>query len=328
MVGAPGGGLPWRSYSVVIPTKDRAPRAAAAVTALLAQTRRPERIVVVDAGTPALDIPAAVRELAEGAGVELVVVHTEPSTSAQRNRGVDRVATPLVLLLDDDVSLEPAYAERLLARWGHDGLEAFGAMIGVPEVVPDHGRAGRALRRALMLHVFERRGRATTLRRSGKVRYVPNPASEVTVPVVGAGATLMRTDLLRRHRFDERFPGYAPGEDLELSLRLAADAPILQTPAVRYRHHWDPRERTSATRWALRGRRETYFRLRHLGRSPLDLAAFALSLVAETVAAAADSARERDPRHVRGFVAGVVEALREWRAGRRAYPRPSRSAIP
>jgi hypothetical protein len=40
------------------------------------------------------------------------------------------------------------------------------------------------------------------------------------------------------------------------------------------------------------------------------MAAFALSLVAESGVALVESIRERDPRHVRGFVGGVLQSLR------------------
>jgi hypothetical protein len=130
------------------------------------------------------------------------------------------------------------------------------------------------------------------------------------VPALGAGATLYRTDLALAHPFDERFDGYAPGEDLEMAARVAAAAPLLQTPEVKWTHLWDPRERASPGRWRVRGRCETYFRLKRLDRSPLTMAAFALSLAAETAIALAESARERDPRHVKGYVTGIVEAVR------------------
>jgi len=301
------------TYTTVIPTKDRADRVRTAVEEMLAQTRLPERIVVVDASEPALELADQLRDATREAGVELVLVHAPPSTAGQRNRGVERVETPVTLLLDDDVSLQPDYVEVLLERWEGAGLEAFGAMVGTPEYVPPHGPLARALRRVFMLHYHAARGEATTLRRSRKVRYVPIPSREVTVPACGAGYGLFRTDLLRRHPFDEKFPGYAPGEDLEMSSRLAADAPILQVPSVRYLHEWNPRERLSPVRWYQRGRRETYFRLRHLDDSIGSRAAFALSLIAETGAAAADSLRERDRRHVVGFVRGVLETLRERR---------------
>jgi GT2 family glycosyltransferase len=245
------------------------------------------------------------------AGVGLVVVHSEPSTARQRNLGVEQVKTPLVLFLDDDVQLEPRYAEELLRRWEGAGLESRGGMVGCPEFVPSHSRAGRLARRAFMLHYHATQGSGTTFRRSRKLRFVARPPADVAIPAVGAGGAMFRTDLLRRHRFDERFPGYALGEDIEMSRRVAREAPIIQTPAVRFLHEWDPRERQSRMRWYHRGRRETYFRLRHLERSPLSIAAFGLSLLAEAAAATVDSVRERDVHHVRGFATGVLQTLRE-----------------
>jgi glycosyltransferase involved in cell wall biosynthesis len=291
-------------YSAVVPTKDRPQAVDEAVEQLLAQTRRPERIVVVDASE------RRYRPAADGA-VELVVLHSRASTSGQRNLGVRSVETPIVLFLDDDVRLPPDYAEVLLDRWAAAGLEAFGGMAGTPAVVPSQRPLARALRRAAMLNYVDPDGEAMSLRRSGNVVYVPEPRRAVVVPALGAGATAYRTELVLAHPFDERFSGYAPGEDLEMAVRVATAAPLLQTPEVRWMHLWDPRERTAPNRWYVRGRCETYFRLRRLDRSPLTMAAFALSLVAESAIALADSARERDAVHVRGFVRGALESLTE-----------------
>jgi GT2 family glycosyltransferase len=291
------------AYSAVIPTKDRPAAVAEAVDVLLRQTRLPERIVVVDASAHPFEVP-------QGLTVEVVVVTSRPSTSAQRNLGAHEVETPIVLFLDDDVRLPPDYAETLLARWEAAGLEALGGLAGTPAIAPRQGRVSRAVRRVLMLNYVDPTGEAMTLRRSGNVRYVPEPRGPVHVPALGAGATAYRTDLVRAHPFDERFAGYAPGEDLEMAFRVGRAAPILQTPEVRWTHLWDPRERASPTRWLVRGRCETYFRLRRLDRSPLTLTAFALSLVAEAGLALVDSVRERDGRHVRGFAVGALESIR------------------
>jgi GT2 family glycosyltransferase len=294
------------AYSAVIPTKDRPRAVAEAVDMLLRQTQLPERIVVVDASEHAYRPPA-------DPAVELVVLESRPSTSAQRNLGARRVETPIVLFVDDDVRVGPDYAETLLARWEAAGLEAFGGMAGTPAVVPSQRPAARVLRRATMLNYVDPAGEGMSLRRSGKVRYVPEPPGAVVVPALGAGATAYRTDLVLAHPFDERFSGYAPGEDLEMAVRVATAAPLLQTPEVRWTHLWDPRERTSPDRWYVRGRCETYFRLRRLDRSPLTMAAFSLSLIAELSIALADSVREHDPGHVRGFVRGTLESIREGR---------------
>ena len=301
------------TYTAVIPTLDRPERARAAIETVLAQSRTPERIVLVDASASPLDPGEELIGAAERASVAIQVISAEASTSGQRNRGVEEAETPLVLLLDDDVKIGPGYVDALLERWEAAGLEAYGAMVGVPEFVPPQGAMSRALRRVFQLHYQAAGGRSTTLRRSRKLRLVPHPDEDVEVEACGAGYGLFRTDLLRRHPFDERFPGYAPGEDLEMTSRLAAEAPILQVPAVGYLHEWDPRERLSPARWHNRGRRETYFRLKHLDDSPLSRTAFYVSLLAETAVAAAASARARDAHHVRGYVRGVRETLREAR---------------
>jgi glycosyltransferase involved in cell wall biosynthesis len=297
------------AYSAVVPTKDRQEAADAAVEVLLGQTRQPERIVVADASARPYEPADAVAARAARLAVDLVVVEGRPSTSGQRNLGARRVETPIVLFLDDDVRIPPEYAEVLLERWDRAGLDAFGGMAGTPAVVPRNGRVARALRRLTMLNYVDSSAEAMSLRRSGNVRYVPEPRGPVSVPALGAGATVYRTELVLACPFDERFAGYAPGEDLDMAVRVAAIAPLLQTPEVRWTHLWDPRERTSATRWNVRGRCETYFRLRRLDRSPVTLAAFAISLLAETLVALADSVRERDLGHVRGFVSGALETL-------------------
>jgi glycosyltransferase involved in cell wall biosynthesis len=307
--------LPRLSYSAVIPTKDRQEAADAAVEVLLSQTRLPGRIVVVDASTVPYRPAARIKARAASAGVGVEVVRSPPSTSAQRNLGARHVQTPIVLFLDDDVRLPPDYAAVLLERWEAVGLEAFGGMAGTPAVAPRQGAIARAVRRMAMLNYVDPSAEAMSLRRSGNVRYVPEPREAVLVPALGAGATAYRTELVRMHPFDERFRGYAPGEDLEMAFRVGTSAPLVQTPEVRWTHLWDPRERASPTRWRVRGRCETYFRLKRLDRSPLTLAAFALSLLADGALALADTVRERDIGHVRGFAGGTIESLRASRRG-------------
>src|SRR5215211_480776 len=197
------------AYTTVIPTMNRPERAHAVVEAMLKQTLLPRRIVVVDASTPPLALPEEVAHRVRSACVELTLVHAQPSTAGQRNRGVGHAETPLVLFLDDDVELEPRYAEELVARWERAGLEAIGGMVGSPGFVPPQGIAHRIARRVGMLHYHANGGVGTTFRRSRKLRLVAQPHRDVEIPAVGAGGAMFRTDLLRRHPFDERFPGYA-----------------------------------------------------------------------------------------------------------------------
>ncbi len=299
------------SYSVVIPTKDRWDDADATLDVVLGQSRLPDRIVVTDASDPPYEPSLDRAKRARSAGVDLLVLRSRPSVHAQRNLGTQRVETPIVLFLDDDVRIPPDYAEALLAKWEAQGLTAFGGIQGTPAEVPRQSRLARVLRRLAMLSYVDPSRDAMTLRRSGKVRFVPEPSRDVRVPVLASGATAYRTDLALAHPFDERFPGYTPGGDLEMASRVAAAAPLMQTPDVRWSHLWHPRERVSSTRWYVRGRCETYFRLKRLDRSLPTLAAFGVSLAADCSLALAESIRSRDPAHVAGYVRGVTQTLRD-----------------
>jgi hypothetical protein len=298
------------AYSAVVPTKDRHEGVDATVENLLQQTLLPDRVVVVDASANRYEPSAGLAERARRLGVDLVVLSSRPSLPAQQNLGARRVETPVVLFVDDDVRIPPNYAQALLERWQTAGLEALGGIQGTPADFPRQGAIGRMLRRLTMLSYVDPSREAMALRRSGRVRFAPEPRGPVQVPVLGSGATAYRTDLVLAHPFDERFPGYSLGSDLEMSFRVASHAPLVQTPEVQWTHLWDPRERISPTRWYVRGRYETYFRLRRLDRSPLTLVAFGVSLVADAGLALRDSLRERDLGHIRGFARGVLETLR------------------
>jgi glycosyltransferase involved in cell wall biosynthesis len=311
-------------YSVVVPTKDRARIVLETVERVLEQDFLPERVIIVDASVPGLVLPEALEARFRAAGVALEVVHALPSTSGQRNRGADRVETPLVLFTDDDVVLPGDYASSLIARWSALGLDRLGAISGEPEDLPVVGSAagrlaGRLYRRAFMLHDAREGFPGIGLRKSQKVRYGTRPMGDVYVPIVSSQAVIYRTDLARKHRFDEKFTGYVLGEDHDLAARVAHERPILLATEVKFLHARQPGERASHDRWYNAARSETYFRLRRLERSPTARAAFALSIVGEAAGPMLDSVRERDLHHITAYVRGLAETLRDIRHEREVH---------
>jgi GT2 family glycosyltransferase len=97
--------------TVVIPTFDRGPLLERSVHSVLAQTRRPARVIVVDNGeqptTARFDDPI------------VDVVRTAPriGPSRPRNIGAERATTPLVAFLDDDDLWLPEFLEHTLAAF-------------------------------------------------------------------------------------------------------------------------------------------------------------------------------------------------------------------
>lgn len=294
------------AYSVVLITKDRPTYAAAAVAALLRQHRLPARIVVVDADSERLALPAETIERAEALRVDIRLIHARPNTGTQRNIGVEHVETEVTFFLDDDASVPDDYVAVLLRRWEEIGFEKIGGALGSRDVVV--GGTRNALRGLLGFSIESDEG-GPRLRRSGKLVHVPNPTREVYAEAVSTTATLYRTDLLRRFPFEERFSGYVLGEDIDISYRVAQVAPILISPDVYWTHPQAEGGRDAVRLWYARSRHDAFFRWRRIDHRPGPVAAYAWSVAAETVVAAAVSARWRDRKPLEAYLRG----FRDWR---------------
>jgi GT2 family glycosyltransferase len=102
--------------SVVVATCERPWDLAHCLQSLLAQTHRPERIVVVDDAPGGEQTPATVAPWSRRAPV--VYVEGEGrGLAAAHNRGLLEVETPLVAFTDDDVITHEAWLERIVAAF-------------------------------------------------------------------------------------------------------------------------------------------------------------------------------------------------------------------
>jgi GT2 family glycosyltransferase len=299
------------TYSAVLITKDRPDRALGAIAAILEQRRLPARVVVVDASELTLEIPESLSERASALGVELRLVAAAPNTGAQRNIGVEQVETEITLYIDDDVSLPDDYVDVLLRRWEARGLDTLGGAIGGRDMYIDP--IGRIVRLVLGFAIDNATG-APRLRRSGKMIHVNDPEDEVFAEAVCVGATLYRTDLLRRFPFEERFAGYVLGEDIDVSYRIGRASPILVSPLVRWDHPQAEGGRDPVRLWYCKSRHEAFFRWRRIDRSPVTLAAYGWSVATETLVAATESVRARN----RGPITAYLSGFRDWFADLRS----------
>lgn len=104
---------PGPTVSVVVPTLDRAEKAAAVVRAVLGGTVAPLELVVVDQSRD----DATERALA-ALGDERVRVlrHAPPSSSGARNKGARAATGDYVAFIDDDVEITPAWLESVEAQ--------------------------------------------------------------------------------------------------------------------------------------------------------------------------------------------------------------------
>ena len=119
--------LPLPAYSVVVPVKNEAACLPLLLTSLLAQTARPEAVIVADAAST-----DATRQIAEAFGA-VVVEGGLPGIG--RNNGARIVTTPWILFLDADVICEdPA----CIAQWLQAAVEN-ASDLSVPHLFPFDG---------------------------------------------------------------------------------------------------------------------------------------------------------------------------------------------
>jgi glycosyltransferase involved in cell wall biosynthesis len=226
--------------SVVIPTRDRAARLAAALDALRHQTIDSDRfeVVVVDDGSTdgTADLLASA---ARGAELRLRFLRCgEAGPAAARNAWWRAAAAPLVAFTDDDCEAEPDWLEATLrAAAARPGAIVQGATRPIPR------------ERELLDRPFSR------------TRHIEGPS-----PWFATCNIAYPRDLLERlGGFDERFPE-ALGEDTDLGWRaLESGARVEYSPDALVHHAVEDLGPVGYMRHALRGADAVYAFRRHRG---------------------------------------------------------------
>lgn len=195
------------SVSVVIPAYKAAGTIGVPVRSLLAQTRGPDEILVVDDGSPD-DLAAALAPF--GPAVTLVRKPNGGAASA-RNLGIERARGNLIAFLDADDYWEPTKLERQLAALAaHPGAGLVGCRWYEE---PPGGTRQLAV-------VDDERFFGRVVRPAGR------EAFDVAMNV-WTSTVLVRREVLGDLRF---VSGLEPAEDRDLWVRLAAAAPLYLLP--------------------------------------------------------------------------------------------------
>jgi glycosyltransferase involved in cell wall biosynthesis len=189
--------------STIIPAFRAARTIGRAVDSVLAQTRPPEEIVVVDDGSPD-DLAAALRSY--GDRVRLIRKANGGAGSA-RNFGIARSRGDLIAFLDADDYWEPCKLERQLAilesepRVGLVSARYFNQEVGRPRTLP--------LPVDPRLH--------------DQVLTGTGARTFAIAKRIWTSTVVVRRNVLGIHRFDE---GLRTAEDVDLWVRLVSAAPV------------------------------------------------------------------------------------------------------
>ncbi len=216
----------------VVATKDRPDELRRLWASLLAQTRVPDEVVVVDAGRRATPrLPAG------PAAPVLRLVRTPVASAArQRNLGLDAVGpdATLVGFLDDDAVLEPAAVEEMVRFFETAGPEVGGAAFNQADHPPLEWPQLKTSPLAASLGLYDRRRGAVT---ASGFQTLIGPVDRTTwTEWLPTTASVWRRDIVRAFRFDEWYAGYSYLEDLDFSYRVGRTARLAVVAGARYLH--------------------------------------------------------------------------------------------
>lgn len=189
--------------SVIIPVYNRADLITRALDSVVAQTRAPERVIVVDNNstdrTPEVLAEYQQRDLP----FELVVVReTKPGAACARNRGIREINTRYVLFFDSDDTIPRDHIERTLAQFAHPSD---------PDLVSWRGRI-----------IYADGSSILTRLPHGDVM-----TSQLIHSSFATSLMAMKTDLIRKAGlWDEELPVW---DDYEWSTRLLLAEPVVHS---------------------------------------------------------------------------------------------------
>jgi GT2 family glycosyltransferase len=302
------------TFSVIVPTKNRAVDLERMLPTLASQTHLPEELIIVDqsCGEDTRKVVESFACDSKAAGrrqPEIVYVH-DPSlvgAGSARNVAIERARGETLVFLDDDVLLEPEFFHELLCVY-----QEYPEAGGVSGVVTNYTlppRSARMLGRVFWIGPFhdERQGlywRADRLRDHQPVR----------VRRFGSGLMSLRRKALAEERFDPSYGGPGAGEDVRVTWRIHERCPLFIAPGARLFH-----ARSEAGRepedWIRQDAMRNYYLYHRLWRKGVaNRLCFAWLNFGYALLASAGSVRRLSLRPWQSFLQGRRSGLR------RAYP--------
>lgn len=300
------------SISAIVPTIGRVNSLTALLESLAVQTRRPDEVIIADGseepGVHNLICAARWQEL--GLTVRYVKV-TPPNAVRQRTTAIADATGSLLLLLDDDVVLEPGCVAALV-----ECLDAHGAVAVGADFSNQHWPRPTTLWRWYLklwhgVSGGDWQGRVIgPLLRFG---YNPLPPEPQPMEWLGAGHSLIRRDAYdRAGGFSDFFLHRSTvNEDVDLGLKLGRVGRILLCPAARMAHMQAPGGRASVRIVAEDDLFNRYSILRHTQRrSRLAASSLAITFfVVETLSGVFATVRTLSGNGFSPRLAGRVKAL-------------------
>jgi glycosyltransferase involved in cell wall biosynthesis len=216
-----------RTLSVIIPTLNRPSYLSRALKSIAQQTLLPFECIIVDQSSNSET--KNLFETFDLGPVKKTYVHQKvKSLIKARNNGLDHAGpTDFICFLDDDLELLPDFFEVLIQPMLKDGKYAGG--MGTFE--------GRQMKKSFFPKLFQmpHDGHGQFLA-NGFPTYPHWKKKFSEVEFLSGGITMYRSEVIKRHRYDERLIGYGYGDDADVSYRISRRHKLYYEPRAKCIH--------------------------------------------------------------------------------------------
>lgn len=300
--------------SFVICTKDRPLDLQSCVKSIVKQTILPYEVIIVDASSGDISIENQKNcESILDNKIKFVYIRSEPSTTRQRNIGVNSAIGDIVFFLDDDVILRQNYHEKMLEVYELKNDQNLGGVRGSYSNYNDESRKTTWLEGIFRKLFFMRRDLI-----SGKSRTLPSlypveilkPDKIIEVEYMPTCICSYYRKILNEFKFDENLDRYALAEDWDLSYRVSRKYKLYQTPYALLFHKISPIMRIGNREFRkIQVLNLNYLAKKHLPPRSLNWLAYYWSLVGYVLFYAVKSALNFNCNELLGILNGIKSIM-------------------
>lgn len=288
---------------VVIPTRNRPSALVAALESVLAQSRLPSRILVVDQS--AHPVKERLQQIAGEHGAPLTYLHVYPDSGLVRakRKAVESSQEELVCFLEDDVVLDEGFLERIVRTFA-EKPEVLGVG-GVCRNSPGKGLIYACLHRVFYRGIF-RDSRPWITLRAGQESSPPIPSSALS-----GGISAWRRKVLTTVPFVPE-EGFHMMEDFHYSRKVSRQfGPCLWIhPQATLQHFPAQVGRAAMGEFEIRRMLESVAFYRHHRTSWLDSISFVWLSIGLTLFSLLKSLAHGSFRPILGHLRGLVSCLK------------------
>jgi hypothetical protein len=259
--------MAWTTYTAVIATRNRPEALALSLPLLLAQSRAPAKVLVVDSSdpAPAETNAATVGSCAAAAGCPVEYMTSMPGAAIQRNIGLAQVETDVVFYPDDDSFVYPGALAAMMRIYDLDTEGRVGGVCSAEAKIPPPGVFENHDTYSMRLS-DQTRAKIAPLRYWLEDRLFPDPFARVaerlyarqdpaptwlrtenaiTVPSMTGFRMSFRVEAIRRRGFCEELGQYALYEDTDAGFGILDRQILVGARNAQIYHHKFPGRRAN-----------------------------------------------------------------------------------